>query len=547
MNATLDSLLRDLHSADAALASVRDAVIQTDHDDSIVRVNRAAEALTGVVDGALVGRPLGHTLDLGEPDGEAITIRRGQPLPDGVFRVLRLPDGGERLVLVSTTAHDHGRIYVIRDLAADAAMRSGHDSLTGLPDRQLLEQRLEELLAAPGADGRQLIYIDLDQFKVVNDLCGHRAGDQLLCQLTAQWQAVLEHGELLARLGGDEFCAVLKRGDLAAAATIGERLIDIAQELRFEWDGQVFRIGASAGLVDFAVAGGADALLAAADSACWAAKEAGRNRLHIYRAGDREMTLRHEQMGWLARIARAIDESRLVLHHQRIVPLDGVGRGHSEILVRMLADDGSLVAPDLFVPAAERFNLMPRLDRWVIEQVFVGLAGQADPDPVAINISGTTFNDTKFIDFVCERFARHGVPSGVVTFELTETAAIRDIERARAFIAAMHELGCSISLDDFGSGVSSFAYLKSLDVDYLKIDGAFIRNIERDEVDFAMVEAINKVGAVMGIPTIAEFVEDAGIAARLRRIGVRYGQGYAFHAPERWRSCPELAMDLVVT
>ena len=548
------TLVRQLRSADAALASVRDAIIQTDHDDGIVQVNAAAERLTGLKPTQLVGRPLSQALDLDEPGGDDCTVRRGQPLPDGVFRVLRQRAGGERLVLISTTTHSHGRIYILRDVAADGGSVPGHDVLTGLPDRQFLEQRLAELLAGPDAGARQVLYLDLDQFKVVNDLCGHRAGDRLLQQLTGHWQAILEHGEILARLGGDEFCAVLNRDDVDAARMVGERLIELAQDLRFEWSGQVFRIGASAGLVDLSVAHSADAVLAAADSACWAAKENGRNRVHTFAADDGELLLRHEQMGWISRIARAIDDSRLVLYHQRIESLDpdNSRAPHAEILVRMLAEDGSLIAPNEFIPAAERYNLMPRLDRWVIEQVCAGLGRRRAETPGvplgtwAINLSGTTFSDARFTEFVRAQIRENDVPPGAICFELTETAAISNIARAREFITAVRALGCTIALDDFGSGVSSFAYLKTLEIDYLKIDGTFVRNIAGDRIDYAMVEAIHRVGSVMGIPTIAEFVEDDAVADRLRDIGIDFAQGFAVHRPERWAWGPSLAVDLIL-
>jgi diguanylate cyclase (GGDEF)-like protein/PAS domain S-box-containing protein len=548
------ALVRQLRSADAALASVRDAIIQTDHDDAIVQINAAAERLTGLKAGQLIGRALGTALEMEEPGDDDCTVRRGQPLPDGVFRVLRQRGGGERLVLVSTTTHSHGRVYILRDVAADGGAVPGHDALTGLPDRQFLEQRLAELLASRAPVQRQVLYLDLDQFKVVNDLCGHRAGDRLLQQLTGLWQAQLEHGEILARLGGDEFCAVLGRGGLEEARTVGERLIEQAQDLRFEWSGQVFRIGASAGLVELTVADCADTVLAAADSACWAAKENGRNRVHAFASDDGELSLRHAQMGWISRISRAIDESRLVLHHQRIEALDprADATRHAEILVRMLDDDGVLIAPNEFIPAAERYNLMPRVDRWVVEQVCTGLGRRAAAYPGvplgswAINLSGTTFSDVRFTDFVREQIRINRVPAGSICFELTETAAISNVARAREFISAVRGLGCTIALDDFGSGVSSFAYLKTLEIDFLKIDGSFVRNIDGDHVDRAMVEAIHRVGKVMGIPTIAEFVEDEAVAVRLREIGVDYAQGFAVHRPEPWTWGPSLAVDLVL-
>lgn len=536
--ASYNALLRELHSADAALATVHDAVIQTGLDGEIVRMNSAAERMTGMPLNKLLGQPLGDALSLADAPDEDRTVRRGQPMPQGVYQVLRQRGGGERLVLVSMADHEHGCTYVLRDAANDRQPRSGHDSLTGLPDRQFLEQRLSEILAGVNAPRHQLLYLDLDQFKVVNDLCGHRAGDLLLQQLTGRWQASMEAGEMLARLGGDEFCAVLARADMAAACQVAESLINEAQQLRFEWQGQTFRIGASGGLVGFDSGKSADQLLAAADSACWAAKDNGRNRLQVFNALDGELQSRQLQMSWVSRIARAIDENRMTLYYQRIEAL-GDGEAHAEILVRLIDEDGTMVPPDQFIPAAERFNLMPRIDRWVIERVCAGIAahgstGLGDIASWAINLSGTTFNDPRFTDWVRNQIVDAGIPPGTIGFELTETAAIADLARATEFIAAMQELGCAISLDDFGSGVSSFAYLKTLQVDYLKIDGAFVRNAARDHIDSAMVEAIHRVGSVMGIPTIAEFVEDEQTAEAMRALGINYAQGFGLHRPEPW-------------
>lgn len=543
------ALLRKLKSADAALATVQDAIIQTDHDKGIVHMNAAAERLTGWKHAEVLGRNVCETLGLKPPGPDEATLRRGQPLPEGVFRVMRPRDGSERMVLVSMSTHSYGRIYVLREVRETGPAGSGLDALTGLPDRRMLEQRLAELLAAAAPGPRQLLYLDLDQFKVINDLCGHRAGDELLRRLTGQWQAVLQHGELLARLGGDEFCVVLARPGLVAAREAGERMIALAGELRFKWAGETFRIGASGGLVEFGPFEEPGVLLAAADSACWAAKEGGRNRLQVFDVDDEALMSRQEQMGWLTRITRALEEDRFVLYHQTIHGLDN-GNGdsiHSEILLRMIGEDGGLIEPNAFIPAAERYNLMPRLDRWVVANVFAGLARRQAENPeaplgvTAINLSGTTLNDEKFVDFLRARFEEHGIPPAAVCFELTETAAISNLDRATHFIGEVRALGCTISLDDFGSGVSSFAYLRALGVDYLKIDGTFVHNMDTDPVNYAMVEAIHRVGEVMNIPTVAEFVGQQGIADCLKRIGVNYAQGYHLHLPEPWTWSPQPA------
>ncbi len=275
------------------------------------------------------------------------------------------------------------------------------------------------------------------------------------------------------------------------------------------------------------------ALLSAADTACYTAKNKGRNRVQAFQRDDVELAQVHGEMEWVARITKGFEEQRFRLYFQRIAPIQGTEAGeHAEVLLRLEDEDGQLIPPAAFIPAAERYNLMPSLDRWVIRRAFVAYmsrpAEDACRDTLSINLSGASLTDDYFLDFVRDQFAIYGMPPCAVCFEITETAAIANLGQAVRLIGELKKLGCRFALDDFGSGMSSFAYLKNLDVDYLKIDGALVR----DMVDFAMVEAINRVGHVMGLQTIAEFVENDAILAKLRELGVDYAQGYGLHQPE---------------
>jgi diguanylate cyclase (GGDEF)-like protein len=424
-------------------------------------------------------------------------------------------------------------------ITSEMAWQASHDALTGLVNRHEFEERVARLLFNRRGQRRHaMLYIDLDQFKVVNDTCGHQAGDQLLRQLTGLVAVTVRESDTLARLGGDEFGLLLVDCPLDQAIGIAEKLIATINEFRFIWDDQTFSIGASIGLVEItrrteSVA----ALFSAADSACYAAKDKGRNRVVVYHQSDREMAARHGEMTWVSRINKAIEEDRFVVHSQTIermaAPDDG--RRHCELLIRMIDEEGEIVQPGNFIPAAERYNIMPALDRWVIKHVFQKLAKEGDTGVmVAINLSGTTLSSEHLVSYVHEQIRESGVSPEAICYEITETAAIANVARAREFIDEMHALGCKISLDDFGSGLSSFAYLKTLQVDFIKIDGTFVKDIAVDQADQAMVEAIVRVGQVMGIRSIAEFVETEDVYKLLKRIGVDYVQGWFVDTPARW-------------
>lgn len=412
-----------------------------------------------------------------------------------------------------------------------------HDALTGLANRHQFEDRVRRALVTTRSGARHaLLYLDLDQFKIINDTCGHTAGDGLLRQLAVVLRGPIREIDVLARLGGDEFGVLLYGCSLEHAQQVADRMLEIVKNFRYVWQNKSFAIGASIGLVmlDDASLTLSD-VLRMADMACYAAKDKGRNRVHVFRADDAELRQRHGEMEWVARLNHALQDGQFVLHQQPIVALGNGSSRHSEFLLRMRGDDGALIEPGVFIPAAERYSLMPSLDRWVVRRAFEHLAGQrgqaAAAEAFFINVSGATVGDDQFANYVVEQLQRLRLPAGIIGFEITETAVIADLGRALEFIERVKALGCRIALDDFGSGMSSFTYLKTIPADYLKIDGRFIIGMLGDPMDTAIVESINRVGHVAGLKTIAESVETIEVRRRLTEIGVDYGQGYAIQRP----------------
>lgn len=430
-----------------------------------------------------------------------------------------------------------------RAAEATIAHMAFHDALTGLLNRHGFERRLQETLARPGPHA--LLYLDLDQFKVVNDTCGHGAGDELLRQLARLLRNRVQGGDTLARLGGDEFGLLLENCSLPDAERAAQALLGAINGFRFTWAGTHFSLGGSIGLVPVTDdRASLTELLRHADVACYAAKDLGRNRVHVYAPDDRELLRRQGEMQWVARIHAALAENRFVLYRQSILPLrGGAGTpGCCELLLRLRDEQGGLVLPGAFLPAAERYNLAPAIDRWVVRHLLQAVArartaGQPTPGQFFINISGTTLNDTDFFEFVEEERARAGVAARSLCFEITETAAVAHLDRAVSFIEALRRRGCQFALDDFGAGLSSFSYLKNIPVDYLKIDGHFVRNVLVDPMDRAIVESVNRIGHVVGLKTIAEFVESEAVRIELAALGVDYAQGFGLHRPEPLDDC----------
>jgi diguanylate cyclase (GGDEF)-like protein/PAS domain S-box-containing protein len=540
------------------LNSIADAVITTDMQGVVSYINAVAETMIGWSQQDAVGKPLAELFHLVHP-------QTGQPLPTPVAlaisggvaagmsgSALLVTRDDRRVPVEESTAPIRdangvmlGVVLVFHDVSAAHVMAeqmthlAAHDALTGLLNRREFEHRLEQAVQSAQLEQRvhSVLYLDLDQFKIVNDTCGHVAGDELLRQLAVLLLDRLRSNDTLARLGGDEFGVLLEGCALEPAMRVAESLRQVVSDFHFVWEDKVFPIGVSIGLVNFGNNGATTAdILRMADSACYVAKDKGRNRIHMFTEENAELVHRHGQMSWVARIRHALDNQRFVLYRQAILDLRQRESGeHYELLLRMHDEDGALIPPMAFIPAAERYGLMPLLDRWVIEQALSTHALRHPPGVdggmCAINLSGTSICDETFLPFVLAQFERWSVAPEQICFEITETAAIANLSQAAVLIRELKAIGCKFSLDDFGSGMSSFTYLKHLPVDYLKIDGSFVKDMLDDPIDRAMVESINHIGHVMGLCTIAEFVENPQIVAALREIGVDYAQGYAIDKP----------------
>ncbi len=420
--------------------------------------------------------------------------------------------------------------------------QASHDALTGLINRREFEQRLERTLQSALQQGREhaLCYMDLDQFKVINDSCGHAAGDELLRQLALLLKGNLRERDTLARLGGDEFALLLENCSIQDALEVADTFRAEVQRFRFKWGDRIFSVGMSVGMVAINADSGTTAsLMSAADAACYVAKDRGRNQIHLYESRDSDLVRHRGEMQWVARIHRALEEHRLRLSWQEIRRADGGAEPsrHVELLLRMVDDDGSEILPMAFIPAAERYSIMPALDSWVIEETLHLCQNYLEAKReqhclFAVNLSGASLKDPAFRRMLLARLDENPVLGPHLCFEITETAAIGNLAVVNEFIDAMRAFGCSFALDDFGSGLSSFTYLKNLKVDYLKIDGAFVRDIAGNAIDRSMVEAIHRIGHQMGLRTVAEYVESDQILMLLRQMGVDYVQGSCIHRPE---------------
>jgi diguanylate cyclase (GGDEF)-like protein len=446
-------------------------------------------------------------------------------------------------------------IGVMRDnterkaVMAEIEHRAIHDNLTGVFNRQEFGRCLLALLEKAKRYGshHSLLYMDLDQFRLVNDTCGHIAGDELLRQLSALIKTKVRNGDILARLGGDEFGVLLEDCSVDQAMEIAEILRQDIANLRFHWQGKRFETGASIGVAPIAAdSENAAGILSAADAACYVAKDKGRNRIQLFSCGE-EFTRKLGEMDWISRITHAFEENRFRLYYQNIqsIPAQNDCLEHREILLRMIDEKGILVTPGEFIPAAEKYNLMPTIDRWVIRTLFAmessywremhaECQGCENSCEVfcSINLSGASLNDDFFLDFLRDQIAKYDIPPRAVCFEITETVAVNNLQSISKFIQELKTLGFRFALDDFGSGMSSFTYLKSLPVDFLKIDGALVKEIVHNKIDLCMVDAIHRIAKEMGIETIAEYVENDAILEVLNTIGVNYSQGYGIHMPE---------------
>ncbi len=555
-----DALFREKESAQITLQSIGDGVITTDANSNVEYINPVAEELTGWKVDDASGRSIDEIFrafheETCEPleNPLAVSIRRDRAIKSVRPTLLIRRDGNE-LYIESTASPIRdgkgsvtGGVLVFHDVSESRELNrrlsyhASHDILTGLVNRRELENRLERALKSARAreTSYALLYLDLDQFKIVNDSCGHSAGDALLGQLGALLKSKVRWRDTLARLGGDEFGVLLESCSLEEAMNTAETLRVAIGDYKFVWEERNFRLGVSIGVVPI-TADNEDvaALLSAADSACAAAKEAGRNRIHSFQENDIDLMRRRREMQWAARINNALEEDRFELFRQTIQPLQADEAGaHYEILLRMRDENGGIISPGLFIEAAERYGITPNIDRWVIRSAFRWLVSEADERErltmCSINLSGQSLGDDKFLPFVIDQFQMSGIDATKICFEITETAAIASYSQANRFINALKELGCMFALDDFGTGLSSFGYLKHFPVDFLKIDGSFVKEILHDPIDREMVRSINEIGHLTGKKTIAEFAENDEIITMLRGMGIDYAQGYGVSEPKR--------------
>jgi len=427
-----------------------------------------------------------------------------------------------------------------RALSEKVIYQANHDPLTGLINRQAFENRLQRVVetAKENQSEHALCYLDLDQFKIVNDSCSHAAGDELLRQLSKELSLAIRHRDTLGRLGGDEFAILMEHCSLDQAQRTAEKVLETVSQFQFAWDNKSFRVGVSIGLIPITSKSlGVGELLKQADIACYAAKDAGRNRIHVFLQHDDDYIQQHHgEMDWVGKINHALEHEGFILYAQGINPLRPRLEPHYEILIRMLGDNGEIINPGAFLPTVERYHLSQKIDRWVIRHTLLWIKNNPNKfkknTVFSVNLSGQNLGDKLLLDFIFSEFLATGVDYKNICFEITETAAILNLSTASDFIISLKNAGCKFSIDDFGSGLSSFEYLKKLPVDYLKIDGVFVKDITEDPVDLALVKSINEIGHVMGKQTIAEFVENQGILDALNKIGVDYAQGYHLDKPK---------------
>lgn len=549
-------LYREKELAQVTLHSIGDAVITTDDNGLVKYMNGLAEELLERRLDQVKNKKISNVINIFSDGHEKLKTPVMEVLRK---RVSHNSDGHAKVILDSNIEYAIeytaspmfdkekqliGVVLVFRDVTEMRAMalqlgyQASHDELTGLINRREFENRIEmALISARGQHIQHaMCYIDLDQFKVVNDTCGHVAGDELLRQLSTLLKTVIRSGDTLARLGGDEFGVLYMSCSVEKAKELAEKLRTIVNDFQFHWETKTFGVGVSMGLVAVDEHSNLHGLLSVADSACYVAKDEGRNRIHVFNDDDEALAERKGQMQWVHKITSALEEGRFEVYCQKMMSFDSSLATHFELLIRMQDEEGKIIPPLAFIPAAERYNLMTWVDRWMINNSFIQIKELLNTCSerkllFSINVSAQSLCDDDFLPYVQEQLKEMEIDPALICFEITETSAIVNLTRAQNFMTKLKDLGCYFSLDDFGSGLSSFSYLKNLKVDFLKIDGAFVRDIVDDPIDKAMVEAINQVGHIMGVKTIAEYVESAEILELLREIGVDFVQGYEIAKP----------------
>ncbi|MGJ5634725.1 EAL domain-containing protein [Nostoc sp. CALU 1950] len=555
-----ETLFQEKELAQVTLQSIGDAVLTTDAFGRIKYLNPVAKFLLGCSETSAEGLLLEEVFGIvHEATRETVKNPIEQALKENrtvslANHTVLINQNNQEIAIQDSAAPIRNRegqvigaVMVFRDvtqnrlLSRQLSWQASHDALTGLVNRYEFEQQIQQALHLAKLDYQihALCYLDLDHFKIVNDTCGHLAGDELLRQITILLQEKIRKTDTLARLGGDEFGVLLSQCLPEQALRVANDLLECVQEFRFVWQEQVFSIGVSIGLVGIDMNSESLAeIISTADAACYTAKNRGRNRVYFAQTDDQERLQQRGEMQWASRISQALENDWFCLYVQPIAAITSTAQNvddgdYYEVLLRLQDEERNLVLPMTFIPAAERYDLMHLIDQWVIRTLFRNWTRVVgDKQSIyAINLSGSSINDDRFFDFLYQQFTLYSISPHCICFEITETVAIANLSKARQFIQSLQRMGCRFALDDFGVGMSSFAYLKSLPVDYLKIDGSFIRNIVENPVDNAIVAAITHISSVMGIQTIAEFVENDAILERITALGIDYAQGYGIAAP----------------
>jgi diguanylate cyclase (GGDEF)-like protein/PAS domain S-box-containing protein len=552
------------------LESVAEGVITTDGNGKVDYINSAAEKLTGVLSADALGRRFNELVSLvDEGDRRRVSdpvracLSRGQRIVMG-GRTLMLPAVGDAEIPVEMTVspiHNlsgdmMGVVIVLRDvselrgLTRQMTYQASHDPLTGLINRREFENRIDEAQATAraGESSHVLCYLDLDRFKVVNDTCGHSAGDNLLREVAGLIKEKVRDSDSVGRLGGDEFGMLLVGCPLKKARQIADEVLQVINAYRFVWRDKIFTLGVSIGLVEIGLESGSrEDIIGAADSACYIAKQSGRGQVHVYSSRDEAKARHRGEILWLQRLQGALKEDRFELYTQTILSMEHepkTGPG-VEVLLRLRGDDGADVSPYEFMQSAERYQLMPQIDRWVVQTTLAALGRDVIRLPhqrsCAINLSGQTLGDEQFLEFVVDCLDHTGVSPNRICFEVTEASVVDNLGLARRFIAVLHGMGCEFALDDFGSGIGSFANLKNLSIDYLKIDGSYTRDLAGDSVNQAMVAALIKLSRTLRFQVVAEQVESDDALETVRDMGVDFIQGYAVGRPRALRIAAEPA------
>ena len=552
-------LQTERNKALTTLEAIGEGVITTDENAIVTYINPVALKLIGQQEHMILGRHFNEIFRVYTENGHThlrypieSCLEHGHTLRHDASLILTRQDGQTFVIRdTATPIYDHlsriiGAVVVfddfstLKEMAEQLSYQATHDDLTGLYNRREFENQLDSALNESNRQiaSHSILYIDLDQFKVVNDTSGHVAGDTLLIQLSGLFRSKIREHDLLARLGGDEFGIILRDCPNAKADEIAKNLLESVENFVFHWHDRKFQIGISVGLVhlDQQLTTVSETLIAA-DSACYIAKERGRNCIHVYRATDEDQLRRHSEMKWLQRLKQSLEEDRFMLYAQSITSTRDADDTHYEILLR-LDIDGEVFKPNTFLTAAERYNLMPNIDRWVIQHAFETINRIHNNDHAThhlpcfnINLSGQSISKDDFLDFLLNRFELHEIDPTTITFEITETAAIANLDRAVSFMNSLRRMGCKFALDDFGSGLSSFGYLTNLPIDFIKIDGKIVRDCTTNPVHHSIIKAINQIAHIMNLQTIAEFAENQALVTHLRELGLDYVQGYAISLP----------------